>query len=441
MNANLGTPYTPDPGNITPPSSVLAQTLGYDASMRMTTGFKHDVEDHDVSESGTNSFGSRSTTNMGWGPNGHPTISQTGNTHYLHWSGDQILYSTTSYPSDMVEDVKLGGLADLFPGDSAGTLQIWDRDFTGVAIANRNSSGQGNTSLWAYGADCSSTIAMPATASAAYTAPSAGDSSTCSTRGPLVQARTDGYFNGMYFVNGVRSYYSGAGSWTSPDALGGDSPFSYANNNAVTLADPTGLSPGYCGWQSDGQDTFAIFKGCSEGCFVGAADAIGPTVSCVDNAMDASFQFGLGGMSWRGDDCIGVRACSKPDYMVITISIQIPGFPIFGVGPTYAWDNCGRGYLGVAGSAGGAIAPVNGSAMAGYLYGDASRANISNFVHGLTVYGMAGAGPAHARVLSPFGDQGHKGASEIGLSTPQVGVGASYMFNFNYLRHLRGECK
>lgn len=157
--------------------------------------------------------------------------------HYLHWTGDQILYTTTS--AAVLDDVKLGSLGDISPGDPAGAFNVSDRDFTCIAVGNRNATGTSAAAVYAPGSMCAQAIGY-GVASAGYAAPRF-DSATCSKGGYVTQPRTDGYFDGIMFMNGVRNYWSSAASWTSPDALGGESPFAYANNNAMEFADPSGF--------------------------------------------------------------------------------------------------------------------------------------------------------------------------------------------------------
>src|SRR6185312_1517040 len=66
----------------------------------------------------------------------------------------------------------------------------------------------------------------------------------------LGMPRPDGYAWGLGTLQGTRTFDSSAGTWTTPDAYGGDihdpgslKSYMWNGNNAVGYADPTGYDP------------------------------------------------------------------------------------------------------------------------------------------------------------------------------------------------------
>ncbi|HEY0395096.1 MAG TPA: hypothetical protein VGD01_11435 [Candidatus Elarobacter sp.] len=114
--------------------------------------FTYDAENHTTSQSiegATNqnpngpdcTFGPLNsfTYVTAWGMNGHPrsmtwnrtaTPAGTG-TEYMHWDGDSLLFTSTS-PSGGVDDIKIGGFAEVTPYD--GNIAVYDRDSSGATI-------------------------------------------------------------------------------------------------------------------------------------------------------------------------------------------------------------------------------------------------------------------------------------------------------------------
>ena len=65
----------------------------------------------------------------------------------------------------------------------------------------------------------------------------------------LGMSRGDGFTDGLNTIQGVRTYDSNAGTWTTPDVYAGDvhdpasqKSYMWNNNNPITYSDPTGFS-------------------------------------------------------------------------------------------------------------------------------------------------------------------------------------------------------
>jgi len=98
-----------------------------------------------------------------WGPDGHPAVigtSQNGNApknERLHWSGDQLLFTTnTSSGSLALDDIKVDIQGDILPSDSYSGLTFYDRgpgmilgchNYTGTSYAGFSNAGWGGIGL------------------------------------------------------------------------------------------------------------------------------------------------------------------------------------------------------------------------------------------------------------------------------------------------------
>jgi len=176
-----------------------------------------------------------------WGPNGHPiTTSQiSGYAATLHWDGDSILYTTTN-PGALLDDIKVETLADIAPNDpSYNDLTVWDRQTDGQVVGGDNQT-TGPPTASGYPPD--------------YFINALGDQAFCYGTNPKCPTlhfwfnRPDGFSDGWNIIQGVRSYSTGLGSWTTPDAFEGDvhdpmsqKPYMWNGNNPVAYQDPSGF--------------------------------------------------------------------------------------------------------------------------------------------------------------------------------------------------------
>ena len=166
-----------------------------------------------------------------WGPNGH--VIETGNTatgtmayETLHWDGGSLLFTTNS--AGMLDDIKIGGLANFVV--SSGTVKVAfnDRDFSGAIASSHTSAGAGT---W-----------YPPN-------PNRQLCSSAGTSDPITQPGPDGITDGVNIFQGARAYDPVLGNWTAPDAYAGNvgdpmsqKAYMWDGNNSFLYEDPSG----YC---------------------------------------------------------------------------------------------------------------------------------------------------------------------------------------------------
>lgn len=228
----------------------------------------YDAENHII---GTNT-GACSPPGAGvvyaWGPEGHPLTIGTfdSNGHLqnetLHWNGNSLLFATGQQSNaPILDDIKIGTEGDILPRDpSVPGLVFFDRGPAGVVMGCHNADGatfggfgdvfgQG----WAGEHDTqpcySATVAMPTSIDWYGTNLIYGTNLglPIGQGGALGMPRTDGLTDNYDTLQGVRSYSSTAGSWTTPDAYPGvvtnptsQKPYIWNGNNPVSYADPSG---------------------------------------------------------------------------------------------------------------------------------------------------------------------------------------------------------
>ncbi len=205
---------------------------------------------------GSDSINVYDTRTYTWGPNGHPEeIVSTSTANFgqqtadrrLHWDGDQLLFTSGT---GQLDDLKVDTTADFTPQDANFTgLTMWDRDLDGAAFSMHNTNGEaGITAHSPYGLDhCAAhnTTGFPASFGWVFS----GSNQEVANAGLIIEPRTDGIFDGINTIQGVRTYDDAASTWTSPDAYAGevDDPMSqksymWNRNDPVLYSDPSG----YC---------------------------------------------------------------------------------------------------------------------------------------------------------------------------------------------------
>ncbi|MHB8432954.1 MAG: DUF6531 domain-containing protein [Candidatus Tyrphobacter sp.] len=281
MGIALGTNWTSGNSNAT--SGMI-----YDAAGRLTTDAQssccdsngvptddtsvsrtYDAENHTLL-SGPMDYGTGqpSGNSVLWGPNGHPimvgsALKLGGSPQYdtLHWDGGMLLFTTNS--SGQLDDIKVGAQGDVLPLDPGYKgLTFYDRDSAGGVMGCHNASGATFAGLsnsytfnMRFGAiersPCNAASNMP-TSINWWGAPKAlgPASNPIGNGGVLGMPRTDGLTDGTDTIQGVRTYDSNAGTWTTPDAYAGnvDDPVSqksymWNGSNPEAYSDPTGYNP------------------------------------------------------------------------------------------------------------------------------------------------------------------------------------------------------
>jgi YD repeat-containing protein len=175
----------------------------------------YDAENRLVSASAGNGF------SYSWGPTGKMLVS---NGETLHWDGDNLLFTTNG--SGTVDDVKVGSLADYFPGSG---LTVWDRDVNGREVGYHTSAG-------------TSQLLAPPLPNQRYA------TGNVSTQVPFVsEAWQTLKADGTLAFSGDRVYDGDARQWFTRDHSPGSlddpltlKPYIYAHNNSEMGADPTG---------------------------------------------------------------------------------------------------------------------------------------------------------------------------------------------------------
>ena len=242
---------------------------GYDSVGRQTTaaysgddadyvnGKSYDAEDHLLVQTlpwvTFGRGGYQRALGYQWGPVGHPL--RVGSTSAVRqidppptdfqydalvWDDDNLLFTVN--PAGQIDDVKVADFADYVPGAS-NPLTVWDRDtngqiygcHTGGAASSVASSGFAQTTL-----ACGSSSSFVGAALGPNQAP-------VGRGGMLLIARSDGFSDGQNTFQGIRTYDSQAGVWTTPDAYHGDvhdplsqKPYAWNGNNPYAYSDPSG---------------------------------------------------------------------------------------------------------------------------------------------------------------------------------------------------------
>ena len=227
---------------------------------------KYDAENHLSSTTvGTGSKAVQET--IAWGPNGHPNVigTSTGGggakNERLHWSGDQLLFTTHSVNGNSaVDDIKIDSQGDVLPGSPSTVgyngLTFYDRGPGGAIMGCHNYGGKvysGFGNVWGIlglGPCSGSSVPMPTSINWSGS-PYPGGSEDIGSGGTLGMLRTDGYTDGFDAIQGVRAYNSSSATWTTPDSFAGSifDPMSqhgylWNSNNPVDNLDPSGYDDG-----------------------------------------------------------------------------------------------------------------------------------------------------------------------------------------------------
>jgi hypothetical protein len=212
----------------------------------------YDMENHIISAIFTNyvfagSFActtsSRRNGNStyGWGPNEHPVqILNTGGSQFqaggslsatLHWDGDSLLFTTDQ--NGNLTDVKVGILGDLLP---SGGISVLERDWSGDVVTGHSVGGSLGMSIedpYQQLGGISNDQGTP-------------DSVT--QQGPILQPASDGIWDGVSVIQGVRNHDPQTGTWTTPDAYPGEiqdpmsqKSYMWNRNNQFAYSDPSGF--------------------------------------------------------------------------------------------------------------------------------------------------------------------------------------------------------
>jgi hypothetical protein len=243
-----------------------------------STARTYDAENHLLSTQ----FQNGASTNwenevVAWGPDGHPLKigtyigSNSEKDEHLHWNGNQLLFTTNDKSGqDTLDDVKIDVQGDILPGDAGYSgLTFYDRapggtimgchnytgtSYNGLGVGYCNSNHSPNSKM-----PTSGVIGNPYSFNF-YNGGGVGNGGT------LTMPRADGINDGFDTIQGVRSYNSNSGAWTTPDSYAGSvySPasqksYTWNNNNPMDYTDPTG----YDGSSDTNTDTAVQPEQCS----------------------------------------------------------------------------------------------------------------------------------------------------------------------------------
>jgi YD repeat-containing protein len=173
-----------------------------------------------------------------WNVDGHPWVV---NGYGVIWNGDEPLMTING---GAIASIRIGTRAVLTPNASNNNvLTVIDRDMSGEAVSSRNITGYTGMSLpGVYATNCSSP--SPGGTMTGAASNGVGDG--------IAQPRSDGIWDGVNMIQGVRNYDVAVGQWTTPDAYGGDvgdpvsqNAYTWNRNNPYLYSDPSGLYP--CG--------------------------------------------------------------------------------------------------------------------------------------------------------------------------------------------------
>jgi YD repeat-containing protein len=274
--AMLGTSSSMTPSSLNASTSSSSSAFTYDAAGRMTssaagsgttpggdeqggvTGSSnslsrtYDDENHTLTTTATWTVqGGTDATYYGlalyqWGASGHPiqiatavgtSAPSASSMSYdtLHWDGDQLVFTTNS--SGQVDDIKIGAQGDITPLDPNFTgLTFYDRGPGGAIVYCHNSTGVaglGTINPYITAASCAGgaisngaggqTYYMPSITLASVSPPATGTFTWVGIGqgGILGMPRADGITDGFNTIQGVRTYDTDSGQWTTPDAYHG----------------------------------------------------------------------------------------------------------------------------------------------------------------------------------------------------------------------------
>jgi YD repeat-containing protein len=252
-------------------SMVISSTDTYDGDNHLT----QTNQTRTYSGWGLSHRSSGSNSNLSaydWGPNDHPVRigsanSSSGPTYdTLHWDGDQLLFVTNS--SGVVDDIKIGTMADITPLDSTFSgISSWDRGPGGAVVYCHNSSGQGGAgevanSSWQTSNAFSPCLTQVQTNQQVWTGyphllwANGPDLISQNIRvggvgqgGLLGMYRTDGMADGDNTIQGARAVDPTLGTWTTPDAFAGivgdpktQKSYMWNGNNPISYEDPNGYA-------------------------------------------------------------------------------------------------------------------------------------------------------------------------------------------------------
>jgi hypothetical protein len=195
-----------------------------------------------------------------WGPIGHPL--QVGSTSavssisppptdfqydILAWDDDDLLFTVNA--AGQIDDLKVADFADYVPGAS-NPLTVWDRDTNDQIYGCHTAGGASSISSTAFQQTtiiCGAPVSFVSPLFAPNQAP-------VGRGGMLVIPKSDGFSDGQNAFQGVRTYDSQAGTWTTPDAFHGDvrdpmsqKPYMWNRNNPYAYADPSGYKIEFTG--------------------------------------------------------------------------------------------------------------------------------------------------------------------------------------------------
>jgi RHS repeat-associated protein len=191
------------------------------------------------------------------GPDGHVTqITSEGITETIHWDGDIPLFVTDS--TGQLDQAMIGRAAWFVPHSQF--FDAFDRDYAGYVVAHHGAfpspGGAVGFSSWVppdpYGGAICGRLRV-------YTPPSSVTYSTGYNvlYTPITEEMPVGFPDGVNQFQGVRSYDSQPGTWTSRDKASGslDDPMSqsgytYSGGNPLSNVDPTGLDSTCVGGES-----------------------------------------------------------------------------------------------------------------------------------------------------------------------------------------------